>query len=617
MKQPLFSEFKTLVPYLKPYYGRYALGLFFLLLVDAAQIVVPQCVKQALDLITLHSSAPETWTPAPVYRLALTVLALAVVISVGRFFWRYFIHGSSRRIEAKLRADIFDHLISLNYDFYQQNKIGDLMARSTNDLNAVRDSIGWGMVALIDGTVMAVAILVVMFVQSPGTAIMSIIPLPLIAVGVALFGRIVGRVFTRVQGAYSAMSDHIQETFAGIRVVKSFVKEWWFLRKFADTNEDYQRANMELVKVFGTFFPFIGLLSGTSTLIMLWVGGGKVLAGTMTAGELAAFISYLHMLIWPIMSMGFTVNSLQRGAASMKRINEIFTTEPTIVSPVDGKSPDTSVDPAIKITGLTFAYPVVKAERNAQTEGADKASPEATATVTPLPTLADITLDIPRGTVFGVFGKTGSGKSTLLKCLTRLVDVPPGMVSVGGVDVCAADLGKLRTSFGVVPQDTYLFSESIKENIAYGIDGKPDDTALERAADIAALYKDLAAFSDGWDTVVGERGLTLSGGQKQRTAIARALAVNPPGGPDILILDDAMSAVDIDTEERILASLLEARKGKTTVIVSHRVSTMSHADTIAVLDEGRLAELGSPRELLAKEGGLFQGAAKLQGELRQ
>jgi ATP-binding cassette subfamily B protein len=357
---------------------------------------------------------------------------------------------------------------------------------------------------------------------------------------------------------------------------------------------------MELVKVFGVFFPFVTLLSGTTTLIVLWVGGGKVIAGTMSPGELAAFLSYLGMLIWPIMSMGFTVNSLQRGAASMKRINEIFDAEPTIKAPVLGKELNLGADPVIRVEGLSFSY----------TENTEVSTTEGTEGFA----LSDISFTVPRGTVFGIFGRTGSGKSTLLKCFTRLVDVPPEMVSVGAVDVTTADLTKLRQAFGVVPQDTYLFSDSIKNNIGYSVSSVTQNSVssvvdpLHQAAEVAALSKDLESFSDGWDTVVGERGLTLSGGQKQRTAIARALATEP----EILIMDDSMSAVDIDTEERILGALLEARKGRTTILVSHRISTMSHADRIAVLDDGRLAEIGTPGVLLGKEGGLFRGAAELQ-----
>jgi ATP-binding cassette subfamily B protein len=426
-------------------------------------------------------------------------------------------------------------------------------------------------------------------------------------------------------------------------VVKSFVKEWWFLRKFAATNEDYQRANMQMVKLFGGFFPFVTLLSGCTTLIVLWVGGGKVIRGEMSPGELAAFFSYVNMLIWPIIGMGFTVTVLQRGAASMARLNELFAAAPSIKQPTAPRTPNPAADPAIELRHLTFTYPApppspvtanvtLPAGADADTvtlppdadasevtlpagAGADKVTPAASAKGAPegsRAVLRDVSFAVPKGALVGIFGRTGSGKSTLLKSLVRLVDPPAGTVIVGGVDVGEADMNALRGLFGMVPQDTYLFSDSIRNNISY-TQSSPDNGQVLAAAQVAALDKDLALFADRWDTVVGERGLTLSGGQKQRTAIARALnAVE--GSPEILLLDDAMSAVDMETEERIIAALLAVRRGRTTIMVSHRVSTMQHADLVAVLDQGRLVQWGTPADLLAEDGP-FQAAAKLQGEM--
>jgi ATP-binding cassette subfamily B protein len=592
VKTNSIREYRNLLPYFKPYGARYAWGFFFLLLVDAAQILVPQCIKRAVDMIA-QASRPgaAAFSARPVYGLALQALALGVVISGGRFLWRYFIHGSSRRIEAEMRERMFSHLTSLSYDYYQRSKVGDLMARTTNDLGAVRNAIGMGLVALIDGTMMAAAILAVMFVENPGTAFRAVLPLPVITVTLVFFGRTLGKLFGRVQEIYSNMSDTVQETFAGIRVVKSFVKEWWFAKKFADTNEDYRKANMELIKVFGAFFPFVLLLSGITTLIVLWVGGGKVISGEMTPGDLAAFFSYLNMLVWPVLGAGFAVNALQRGAASLARITQVLTCQPSIQNPADPESPDPTHDPAIEVRHLSFRYP------------AD--DPPGT------PVLHDVTMSIPRGAVFGIFGKTGSGKTTLLKTFMRMIDPPDGTVLVGSVDVRRADLAKLRGQFGVVPQDSYLFSDSIRNNIAYAAPNASDkespETLLRQAVETASLDTDIAQMGAQWDTVVGERGLTLSGGQKQRVSIARALL----GGPEILVLDDSLSAVDMETERRILTRLLELRRGRTTIIVSHRVETMRRADLVAVLEAGRLAEYGPPEELLAQEG-FLAAAAKLQ-----
>jgi ATP-binding cassette subfamily B protein len=584
----MLATYRTLLPYLKPYRGRYIWGFFFLVLVDGAQILVPQCIRRVVDLI---SAIPEKGLNSPdIFRLSGAILGLAVLLSLGRFLWRYFIHGSSRRIEAEIRQRLFDHLLTLSYDFYQKSKIGDLMARTTNDLNAVRSAIGMGLVSFIDGTAMSAAILAVMFAQDPKTASLSILPLPIVTVLILFFGGMIGKLFQRAQETYSAMSDTVQETFAGIRVVKSFVKEWWFIHKFADTNEDYRKANMALVKLFGVFFPLVSFLSGLTILILLLVGGSKVRAGTMTTGELAAFFSYLQMLIWPVLGIGFTVNMMQRGAASMARINELFAEKPSIASPANPESVSAdNNESAIAIRGLTFAY--------------DSS-----------PVLSGINLTIPQGKTVGILGKTGSGKSTLLKTFMRLIDPPPNTIFVCGKDVRTLGLAELRSLFAVVPQDSYLFSDSIRHNIAYGIDEilAFRDTTLAEAADVSALARDLDGFAQGWETVVGERGLTLSGGQKQRVAIARALACAAAAAcPRILVMDDTLSAVDAETERNILHKLLEKRQGQTTLIVSHRVSTLQNADLVIVLEDGKITENGSPQTLM-RQNGFFAQTAHLQ-----
>jgi ATP-binding cassette subfamily B protein len=449
-----------------------------------------------------------------------------------------------------------------------------------------------GLVALVDGTILAAAILVIIFIQDARTAVFAVLPLLPITVLILLFGRAVGKQFQRVQETYSAMSDTVQETFAGIRVVKSFVKEWWFIRKFADTNDDYRDANMVLVKTFGVFFPFISFLSGLTSLIVILVGGRRVVEGLMSPGELVALFSYLQMLIWPLMGAGFMVNMIQRGAVSLGRVNAVLGAVPAIASPQTPKHPVSGDGGAlvneIEIRDLRFAY--------------------GDETV-----LEDISLDIPRGTWVGILGRTGSGKTTLLKAITRMVDPPPGAIFVRGIDVRDWDLEELRSLFGVTPQDSYLFSDSIKNNIGYGLEN-PADSLLARGAEIAALDRDLTVFAQGWDTLIGERGLTLSGGQKQRTALSRAVIMDA----DCLILDDSLSAVDAETEKRILRELLDERERKTrrgghstAIIVSHRVSTLAYADTVLVLDQGRIIESGSPRELLAR-GGFYARMANLQ-----
>jgi len=589
------KEFKTIFPYLKKYRFPYVWGFICLIIVDAAQALIPQFIRRAVDRITAGN-----FEMIDIIRPCLAMLGVMLLVASGRFLWRYFIHGASRKIETELRDRLFSHLLTLSYDFYQKHKIGDLMARAINDISGIRMALGWGLVTLVDGTIMATAILVIIFIQDPRTAAFCIIPLPFITLMMLIFGRSIGRRFYRANETYSAMSDTVQETFAGIRVVKSFVKEWWFTKKFGKTNDDYRDANMELIKIYGTFFPLVSFFAGLTTIILLLVGGRRVVMGYISAGELVALFSYLQMLIWPLMGAGFMVNMIQRGAASMGRINELLHSEPSIRDSEKPQRALQSKEPVIEIKNLSFSYPAAITEKN------DKEKPS-------VQVLNDISLSIPAGTVFGITGRTGSGKSTLIKTFVRMVDPPAASVFVHGIDVRELELRELRRLFGVSPQDSYLFSDSIKSNIAYGNkdDDESDYTALTQAAFLSALDGDLASFADGWETLIGERGLTLSGGQKQRVAIARALL----SAPEILVLDDAFSAVDAETEKRILTGILEERHGnnslKTTIIISHRVSTLSSAGMVAVLDEGTISELGTPEELLAS-GKFFARMAELQ-----
>jgi len=587
MSRPNISlkEYKALFPYLSRYKAQYITGVIFLIIVDAAQIAIPQFLRSAIDLI---SGGNFQWRQ--IFTLSLWMVGIMAVVSLGRFIWRYFINGSSRRIETELREALYEHLQKLSWDFYQKNKIGDLMARSINDLHAVRMSIGMGVVALFDFVFMATSILIIIFVQDARSALVSIIPLPLVTVLILLFGGMVGKKFFAVQSSYSKVSDNAQEAFAGISVIKSFVKEWWFIKKFADSNEDYQKANMELVRLFGFFFPFISFLSGLTVLIMLGIGGLRVINGLMTPGSLVAMFRYLSMLIWPLMGAGFMVNMIQRGAVSLERINEVLNTTPSIR---DGENTSTAQPaagvPALEVTNLEFSY------REEET------------------VLKGINLKIVRGQWLGIMGRTGSGKSTLIKTFMRMTDPPRGSVRIFGLDARDWPLEDLRKLFAVSPQDSYLFSDTIASNIAYGLDdgqfSSPDgkEAAVDNAISFASLNKDLNLFHDGKNTLVGERGLTLSGGQKQRTAIARAAVINS----EFLVLDDSLSAVDNETELKILEALRRERKGRTTIIISHRVSSLKYADNVLVLDKGKILEYGSPSRLVT-EGGFYSRMAAFQ-----
>jgi ATP-binding cassette subfamily B protein len=509
------------------------------------------------------------------------MIGVAAGIALGRLGWRYFIHGSSRRIEAELRAKLFDRFLSLQPSFFGRNQIGDLMARSTNDMNAIRMASGMALVAFFDAVVITISVLAILFAQQPRIAALIIIPLPLVTVLTLFLGRFIRGMFRRVQEGFSTMSQQTQEIFSGVRVVKSFVKEGYFFRKFRDANDEYQERNMRLVRIWGLFFPFVNFLAALMTLLLLRFGGESVILGDLSPGEFVATLSYLEMLIWPMLGAGFTINMLQRGAASMGRVNEILNEQPEIESPEDAvkEMPSTTVE----IRNLTFAY------------GEDET-----------PTLHDVNLRIPEGSILGVLGRTGSGKSTLLRLLPRLDNPPRGTVFIGGVDVLDYDLKTLRSAFGSVPQDTFLFSATLRDNIAFGVD-EPSDELLQHVADISTISRDMEIFPEGWETQVGERGITLSGGQKQRVAISRALAKDPR----ILVFDDALSAVDTETEELILNKLLSERANRTSIIVSHRVSTLATADMIAVFDQGRLVQFGSHEQLM-KEEGFYSEVATLQ-----
>ncbi|MCG8478807.1 MAG: ABC transporter ATP-binding protein/permease, partial [Spirochaetales bacterium] len=510
-----------------------------------------------------------------------TMIGVAVVIAVGRLGWRFFIHGSSRRIEAELRARLYDHLLTLPSSYYQQVKTGDLMARATNDMNAIRMAVGMALVAFFDGLFMTVAILSILIGQNPRLALLTVIPLPIITVFMVMLGGRIGRLFRSVQEGFSAMSDQTQEAFSGIRVIKAFVKEEYFLRRFGDANDTYQRRNMELVRIWGVFFPLVGFLSGLTLLMLLWFGGRSLIAGEISTGNFVTILSYLQMLIWPMMGAGFTINMLQRGAASLGRINAVLHTEPSIASPPDAVT--RPIAGTVEIRNLTYRF-----SDSAQTA------------------LNDVNVRLERGATLGILGRTGSGKSTLVSMLPRLLDPPPGTVFVDGTDIRDFELDTLRRGFAVVPQSAFLFSASIAENIRFG---RPDasDEEVMKVGTTAAIDTDIADFPDRWDTIVGERGVTLSGGQRQRIALARALLIDA----EVLILDDALSAVDSDTEERILTELAAIGRKRTTVVVSNRVSTLASADLIVVLEGGEVVQRGTHRSL-TEEPGFYREIYRLQ-----
>lgn len=572
----MLAEFRTLTPLIRRRRWSYVAGVSSLVLTSGAQLLIPQFVRQAVDILTAGDARV-----AEVSRILLLMIGVAIVVAIGRLGWRYFIHGASRRIEAELREKIYHHLLELPSAYFDEVKTGDLMARATNDLNAIRMAVGMALVAFIDGLFMSVAILTILFSQNARLALYTVIPLPLITLGIVLVGRRIGKLFRQVQEGFSRLTDQTQEVLSGVRVVKAFVKERYFLDRFAEANDLYQDRNLNLVRIWGLLFPTVTFLSGLTLLLLIIFGGRAMIDGEITTGEFVATLSYLQMLIWPVLGAGFTVNMLQRGAASMGRINEVLNTPVSIASPPDAHAKRERA--TIEVRSLTYAY------GDGET-----------------PILHDVSFSVEEGAYLGIFGSTGSGKSTILHTLPRVIDPPPGTVLVGGLDVHDYDLDTLRSMFGFVPQAGFLFSASILDNIRFG---KPDAplSEIESVAERTALDGDLEGFPEGWDTIVGERGVTLSGGQQQRVAIARALLTDPP----ILVLDDALSAVDAQTEDRILNGLLASRRGKTTIVVSNRVSTFETADQVVVFDHGRIVRRGTHAELIDVDG-LYREVYDLQ-----
>ncbi|OQX29299.1 MAG: hypothetical protein B0D92_04445 [Spirochaeta sp. LUC14_002_19_P3] len=562
-KTSLLKEFRTLKPYLRHYRWAYLIGFAFLIITDAGQIVIPRIVGAVVDGIAAGNAEN-------ILRWLLSIILLAIFVALGRYGWRIFIIGSARRIESELRSRMYEKFLTLSQSFYMNHKTGDSMARVTNDLDSVRMAVGMGTIALIDGVFMTLVIIGTLFFSYGVLGLVVVVPLPLLTVFALFFGRLIGPLFMKVQERYSGISEYLQETLTGIRVIKSFVMEKKVHGDFAKVNDAYAQANMNLVRFWGMLFPAMGFLAGLGVLFLLYFGGTEVLNGHLSAGDFIAMLSYLGMLIWPAMGAGWVVNMMQRGAASMKRINDILDTQADIIDLPGAVS--LPFKGGLECRSVSYRY--------------------GDAVV-----LADVNFSVPEGDSLGILGRTGSGKTTLVKLITRIIDPPEASIFIGGSDIRSHTRSALRRSLGVVPQDVFLFSETIRANIVYARP-QADSHEVNAAVKIAGLEADLPFFPKGLDTIVGEKGVTLSGGQKQRIAIARAIIT----APEILILDDALSAVDADTEERILKGLFEFRGGGTTVMISHRVSALARCDNCLTLEDGRVTTHGTHEELIAAEG---------------
>lgn len=556
---------RRLLPYLLRHRRALVGGIVCLFLTTAFSVLSPWVLRYAIDDITLAV------TRAKLFGYAGAILLVVAMEGVFRYLMRMTLVGLSREIEFELRDDVFRHFTRLSASYYQSHRIGDLMSRATNDLSAVRMVLGPGIMYAANTVATFGGTAVLMFTISPRLLAIALVPLILVSIAVRYLGRKIHDRFDAVQAELSNMNAVVQESLAGIRVVRAYVQEAREEARFAESNEAYVGRNRSLIRLQGALFPGVQLLMGLGAVAVLWIGGRAVVAGSMTLGEFVAFGAYLSMLHWPMIAIGWVVNLFERGAASMGRIGEILDAVPEIADPPSPVAAE-PIHGEVELRNLDFAY-----------DGKT--------------VLQGIDVKVPAGATVAIVGPTGSGKSTLVQLLPRLFDPPPGTVFIDGHDVRQLPLQTLRRAIAFVPQEAFLFSDTVRGNIAFGIDD-PSSPTVAWAAGVAQIARDVESFPKGYETAVGERGITLSGGQKQRTALARALATDPR----ILVLDDSLSAVDTATEEAILEGLREAVVGRTTFLVSHRVSTVREADLILVLREGRIVERGTHDDLVAMGG---------------
>jgi ATP-binding cassette subfamily B multidrug efflux pump len=562
----MLKPLSTIWPYLARYRKGLGLGIASLIMKDLLAVSLPLVIKNGVD------SLNAGFQLRTVFQLAGLLVGLALLKGFFQYWMRVIIIGISRDIEFDLRNDLFRHLVELSQDFYARYRTGDIMARSTNDLNAVRMMLGPGIMYWTETSIMLLLSVAVMLRTDAHLTLMSLLPAPFVSMAVIFFGRRIHKRFERIQGMFSDISSRVQENLSGVRVVRAYAQEKAEVEQFERLNLEYVRENIGLARLQGLFTPLLQAFIGFTFLLVMWSGGRQLLAGRITLGSFVMFNTYMGMLIWPMIAFGWVVNLMQRGTASLNRINEMLHEKPAIAPPAAGAESMHDGASDVSFNRVKMAF-----------NGRD--------------VLSELNLAVRAGETIAIVGHTGSGKTTLVNLIPRLFDATDGTVAVGGVDVKRYDPQDLRRQIGFVPQETFLFSASLAENIAWGVpDASRDQIAW--AADCAGLATDVESFPKGLDTVVGERGLTLSGGQKQRTAIARAILRNPR----ILILDDALSSVDTVTEEKILNQLADLMRGRTTILISHRVSTVKNADRIVVLHQGRVVEMGTHAELQQRGG---------------
>ena len=551
------------------YKWNYLIGILILIFIDIKQTDVPIIVGDSINAIDARN-LPAGFISGQVLRLAI----IAAIVFVGRIAWRWFIFGSARKIERDMRDDLYSHLQTLSAGFFQDHKAGEIMAYMTSDIEAVRMVFAVTVMMGMDTLAIGVSTLYKMVTRiDPVLSVVAFIPMILVAVTTTILGGELHRRFTKRQEAFSDLSDYVQEKLGGMKVIKAFVQEGRERRVFDAVNQETQTANIRLAQMEAFMFPFMRMVAGISMALAVGYGGYIAIMGRIDVGQFSSFIMFLNNLIWPMAAIGRIINILTRGSASIERLETVLNAQADIC---DGPQAVSQGIPqgSVEARDLTFAYP-----------GADK------------PALEHVSFRLEKGQTLGVVGRTGSGKTTLVNLMMRIFDPGEGMLYIGGREIHTIPLKDLRQACGYVPQDNFLFSDTISANIAFG-DRSKTQAQIEEAAKAACVHDNIVDFAEGYDTLVGERGVSLSGGQKQRIAIARALILDP----EILILDDSVSAVDTDTEEKILRHLRETRQGKTNIIIAHRISTLQDADQIIVIDEGHIAESGTHQELLDKNG---------------